>query len=107
MGPRTGRAAGYCSGFDAPGFMNGAPQGGGGRGLGFGGGRGGGGRGWRNRFYATGQPGWMRGDHGAETDAPEPTQDTPFLARQLEALKAQMSAIEERLNQALGGEAKK
>lgn len=106
MGPRTGRAAGYCSGFDAPGFMNGAPRGGGGRGLGFGRGRGGG-RGWRNRFYATGQPVWMRGDYDPDMDAPEPTQDTSFLARQLEALKAQMSAIEEQLNQALGGESKK
>ena len=34
MGPRTGRAMGYCSGYDAPGFMNPGP------GMGFGAGRG-------------------------------------------------------------------
>jgi len=55
LGPRTGRGAGYCSGFAAPGFMNR----GGGFGF-FGGGRGGGGRGWRNWFYATGLTGWQR-----------------------------------------------
>jgi len=37
MGPMTGRAAGYCAGFPAPGFMN--PVGGR-LGLGFGRGRG-------------------------------------------------------------------
>ncbi len=34
MGPMTGRAAGYCAGFNVPGFMN--PYGGAGRGRGFG-----------------------------------------------------------------------
>ena len=54
MGPMTGRGAGYCAGFAAPGFASG------GRGGFFGRGRGGG-RGWRNMFYATGCPaghGW-------------------------------------------------
>jgi hypothetical protein len=37
LGPRTGRAAGYCAGYPIPGFMN--PEPGFGRGLGFG-------RGW-------------------------------------------------------------
>ena len=57
-GPRTGRGAGYCSGFDAPGFANVGP------GRGFGGvgwGVGWGGHGRRNRFYATGMTGWQRG----------------------------------------------
>lgn len=47
-GPRTGRAMGYCSGYDAPGFMS--PRGFGGRFGGYGRGRGTGrgyGRGWR------------------------------------------------------------
>ncbi|MBN2590729.1 MAG: DUF5320 domain-containing protein [Sedimentisphaerales bacterium] len=44
MGPMTGRATGFCAGFQAPGFMNR----GGGRGFG---GRGAG-RGWRNRYCA-------------------------------------------------------
>ena len=37
MGPRTGRAFGYCSGFDTPGYVKGA---GGGYGRGMGSGRG-------------------------------------------------------------------
>lgn len=58
MGPMTGRAAGYCAGYSAPGFANQM----GGRGFwGGGGGFGrGGGRGRRNGFYATGLPGWQR-----------------------------------------------
>jgi hypothetical protein len=65
MGPRTGRGAGYCSGFDAPGWANWGPgrrfygRGGagmrGGRWGGYGAGRGGGYR-WRNWPYAPGVP---------------------------------------------------
>lgn len=58
MGPMTGRGAGYCAGFAGPGFA--------GRFFGggfFGRGRGGG-RGWRNMFYATGLPGWVRAGAG-------------------------------------------
>jgi len=59
MGPKTGRAAGYCAGYNAPGFANpihGRGFWGAGRGSGFGGG----GRGHRNMYYATGLPGWAR-----------------------------------------------
>ena len=49
-GPMTGRGAGYCGGFGAPGFTNPA-----GRGCG---------RGRRNWFYATGLPGWARAGMG-------------------------------------------
>ena len=59
MGPMTGRAAGYCAGSAAPGFIS-AP---GGRGF-RGGGGGRGGRGRRNRFYATGLTGWQRAAAG-------------------------------------------
>jgi len=45
FGPMTGRAAGYCAGYAAPGYMNPMP----GRGFGFGWGRGRG-RGWRSGF---------------------------------------------------------
>ena len=67
MGPMTGRGAGYCAGFQVPGFAN--PVAGRGIGYGFGrGGRGGskgrGGWGRRNMFYATGVPGWQRFDAG-------------------------------------------
>ena len=58
MGPRTGRGAGYCAGYSAPGWANPMP----GRGLQLGRGRDGGGRGRRHQywFYATGVPGWAR-----------------------------------------------
>ena len=57
MGPSTGRKAGYCAGYSVPGFMN--PYGTGVnpiRSLG-GFGRG---RGYRNMYYATGLPYWLR-----------------------------------------------
>ena len=62
MGPRTGRGAGYCSGFDTPGFANPMPRGGGGYGRqAFGRG---GGRGFRHRYYATGMPGYAGAGRG-------------------------------------------
>lgn len=59
-GPLTGRGAGYCAGYNVPGYANGGGFGGGrgGRGGGFGGG----GWGRRNRFYATGLTGWQRAE---------------------------------------------
>ena len=55
MGPMTGRAAGYCAGFQMPGFVN--PMARWVYGFGTRGGRGGG-RGHRHWFYATGLTGW-------------------------------------------------
>jgi hypothetical protein len=50
LGPMTGRAAGYCAGYPAPGFMNPVP--GFGRGFGFGRGWGRGrGRGFRRGYW--------------------------------------------------------
>ena len=57
MGPMTGRGAGYCAGYPAPGYANA------GFGRGFGRRRGGG-WGRRNWFYATGLTGWQRGAYG-------------------------------------------
>ncbi|HDS01463.1 MAG TPA: hypothetical protein ENO22_01020 [candidate division Zixibacteria bacterium] len=61
LGPRTGRAAGYCSGYPAPGYANNRFGRGYGFGFGFGRGRGFGrglgmgyGRGWRHRNFAYG-----------------------------------------------------
>lgn len=74
LGPRTGRAAGYCAGYGMPGYMNPIP----GRGSGYWGwgrGRGGGwggGRGWRHGYYATGLTGWQRGVRGAGWSVPPP-----------------------------------
>ncbi len=94
MGPMTGRGAGYCAGFTVPGFANT------GRGPGFGRGRGcwGGGYGWRNRFYATGQPGWMRfGAMNPLPQNPDPEWEKQALKNQADALQAELAAVQERL----------
>jgi hypothetical protein len=109
MGPMTGRAAGYCAGYPVPGFMN--PWGRRGFGMGFGRGRGWfgrgagwGGRGWRNMYWATGMPGWMRfGGMGAvppavaPTAAPPPEVEKQFLEGQLEMMENEIKEIRKRL----------
>jgi hypothetical protein len=92
FGPMTGRAAGYCAGYDMPGYMSPFP----GRGFW---GRGGGGRGWRNWYYATGLTGWQRaamgpyGPYGAPYAAPY--YPPPVTAEQeREALLAQVKSLE-------------
>lgn len=88
MGPMTGRGAGYCAGFAAPGFANGAP------GFGFGGGGAfGRGRGRRNMYYATGVPGWARAQQPYVAPAPvAPVAAAP--AAGLDALKAQAAQMQ-------------
>ena len=99
MGPMTGHAAGFCAGYATPGFANPIPA----RGLGMGGGRGGGGRGYRNMFYATGQPGWMRFGGSAAPIAsapiqqPNPEMARQALARQAEILQSQLDAVKKRM----------
>ena len=102
MGPRTGRGAGYCNGFTAPGYGTvGGFRGwaaGYGRGRGFWH-RGGGGRGWRNWFYATGQPGWMRfGYSAAVPPMPDAEGEKRALLNEAEALQAELDAIRQRLD---------
>ena len=99
MGPMTGRAAGYCAGYAAPGYANAI----GGRGF-WGGGRGGrgGGRGWRNRFCATGLPGWARavyGFSGPVAPTPIAEQEVEGLKQQAEFLQNSLSQISERIEQ--------
>ena len=104
MGPMTGRGAGYCAGYDTPGYMN--PYGG--RGWGRGGGRGWGRGGWgrRNWFAATGMPGWMRARMGmpAWGGAPYPAAPPaawgapPAATDEHEALKAQAESLEATLD---------
>lgn len=97
MGPMTGRAAGYCAGYDRPGTANQAR--GCGLGLGLGRGRGGGGgRGWRNWFRATGLPRWMRGGPGpGPQGVRDPQPDREFLEQRAAALKAELAAVNQRL----------
>jgi len=84
-GPRTGRGLGYCSGYNTPGFANQMPNFRGGYGFG---GRGGG-RGWRNRYYATGVPGWV---------SPTPEQEVADLKAQADWLRGQLEAIQKRID---------
>jgi hypothetical protein len=100
MGPMTGRAAGYCAGYDAPGYTNPGP----GRGFGFGRG-GGGGRGyrWRNQYYATGMPGWARfgpapGWGAAPAWGAPPVWGAPTKEQEAKGLKAQAEWLQEQLD---------
>lgn len=106
LGPRTGRGAGYCSGFGMPGSMNPVP---GGSGFGLGRGRGigcrwfGGGRGWRNWYRETGLPRWERagyGYHGSYAYGAGLTVDEEmdFLKNQAGFLKKQLDEIENRIS---------
>ena len=102
QGPMTGRAAGYCAGAPEPGYMNPAPGGGFGNwGGGFrgqgGGGRGG--RGRRNRFYATGLPGWARAGRDFGPPAPYVAPFAPSMTREreMELLREQADHFNEAL----------
>lgn len=81
-GPMSGRQAGYCVGYDAPGYANPAPR------LGLARGFRGGRRGRRNMFYATGLPRWAR-----ESFAP------PTLKAQADWLKEQIETIAKRIEE--------
>jgi hypothetical protein len=98
-GPMSGRAAGTCAGSGMPGSANPVP--GRGFGMGFGRGRGaggrgpvGGGRGWRNMFFATGLPGWMRFG------------DQQTLKTQVEGLQSELDFIKKRLENTKDDDAK-
>ena len=107
MGPLTGRGAGFCAGYDAPGYGNPIP----GRGFGrhfWGRGWRGGGRGWRHWYYATGLPGWMRLGFGwpappmaaAWGAGPMPSeQELQVLRDHAEALKAEVDQISVRIEE--------
>ena len=90
MGSRTGRSAGYCAGYNVPGYANPVS----GRG-GFGGGRG-----RRNMQYATGLPGWAR--YG-EAPYMAPYGEQPFVSQatpeqELEYLKDQAKYFQDSLD---------
>ncbi len=85
MGPMTGRAAGFCAGFERPGFANRMS----GRGFGMGFARGGG-FGRRNRFYATGMTGWQR----SFADVPQMSRD-----QEVEMLKNQAASLQNALQE--------
>lgn len=107
MGPMTGRAAGYCAGYNVPGYANPAPgRGYWGTGRGFGGGRG---RGHRHMFYATGLPAWARSvgvpyamaPYGAQPYIPQsnPEQELGFLKDQAEYFQNALEDINKRITE--------
>jgi hypothetical protein len=99
----TGRAAGYCAGYDVPGYAGGGY---GGRGWGVGR-RGGWGRGhrWRHWFYETGLPGWARfggGPGWGYGPYPEPVtreQEVASLKAQADWLKKELDAVNQCLEE--------
>ncbi len=105
MGPMTGRAAGFCVGYAAPGYANfvgGCGYWGRGMGRGRGFGVQGGGRGWRNQFYATGLPGWARpgfGFSGPVGPTVTPNEELESLKQQAEFLQNSLSQVSERIGQ--------
>ena len=97
MGPMTGRGAGYCAGFGAPGFASPGP--GWGRGYGRGWGRGYGWRmaGWPGRFY--GMPRWVEpaGPWSARQITRE--EELEYLRGQADMLKQELDAIGGRIGE--------
>jgi len=99
MGPMTGRAAGFCAGYDRPGFTN--PIGGR-LGGGFGWGRGGGfGRGMGRWGYSGvvpfGTPSYGAVPYGSAPYAPE--QELGFMQNQAKALGEQLEQIQKRISE--------
>ncbi|MEO0077421.1 MAG: DUF5320 domain-containing protein [candidate division WOR-3 bacterium] len=90
----TGQAAGFCAGYGMPGYANPAFR----RGLGRNRSFRAGGRGWRNCYYATGMPGWMRfGGHAAPCAWPSPDAEKQALKSEADAIRSELEAIEKRL----------
>ena len=101
MGAMTGGMRGLCNpNYQSSGAAGFRP------GLGRGGGRG---RGYRNMYWATGVTGWRRpnpaGFQGAPFIAPNPgDQGIDFLKNQAEALKAELDAVNARLQEIESGD---
>ncbi len=95
QGPMTGRMAGFCAGYENPGFVNAGWGRGGGGGFGRGG-RGRGGYGFRNRYHATGLTGWQRAAMVPPGDHPAYAAPIPAMTREqeVEAMKRQAGYLE-------------
>lgn len=99
-GPMTGRAAGYCAGYSAPGYTSAL----GGRGY-FGLGARGRGRGYRHWYHATGVAGRARAMRGLPAwggyGYPYPSPPAPVVSPQqeMEMLKADAQELERDLGE--------
>lgn len=87
MGRFTGRGAGYCAGYTAPGYANS---------MGYGYGRG---RGFRRRFFAPVAPRWGYFGHPAYDEAYEPVVDEKeALKRHADYLEGELDYVKKRLS---------
>lgn len=87
MGPLTGRGAGFCNGYDAPGYANYT-----GFGRGFG-------RGFRRMFYAGAAPRWGRVGYPTYDIPYEPVVDEKkVLKEQEDFLEGQLEQVKKRLS---------
>ena len=107
MGPMTGRGAGYCAGYPAPGYMNPLPgrglglgfRGGWGRGAGFGRGLGlgfRGGRGW-GAGYGGAYPAYA--PPNTYSQPPTPAQEADMLKGQAEYFAGMLDDIKKRISE--------
>jgi hypothetical protein len=101
MGAMTGRRAGYCAGSAGLDYAFIGRR----RGFGTGAGRGGGfrsasgGRGWRNQYFATGLPGWMRSrPYGGPVGRADWPADQAALKRRSQVLQSELDAINKQLD---------
>ncbi len=85
MGPRTGRGAGFCNGYNRPGYMNG------GAGTGFGYGRG------MGRGYGRGMGYGYAAPYGASYTPYSKETEKGYLENEISILKEQLKASEARL----------
>lgn len=97
----SGRGAGYCAGFGAPGFMTPGPGRGFGRGLGFRGGRG---RRCRGMMFApwggrVPQAGPWPAQPAPGFAGPSREQEREMLQGQIEHLENTLSDLQQRLNE--------
>ena len=99
LGPRTGRAAGYCSGHPIPGYMNPGPTFGRGFGRGLG-------RGFGRGFWGRGRGFWGRGYRDPyywpqPNICPQPSKDEEkaYLEEMIKDLEEEMKYMRNRIQE--------
>ena len=101
FGPMTGRGAGYCAGYPAPGYMNPGMRGG----MGYGRGRGfgrmhyWGGPGWGGPGYGAYGPGYAPGYAPYPAGYPTVEEERELLSRQVEALEDELQLMRQRMQE--------
>jgi len=103
-GARSGRAAGFCAGFEMPGYANTPISGGLGMGrrrrLGGGEGPMAEGRGWRHRYFSTERPGHRYFANNLSPVQPAyPELEKDYLRNRSQALQSELDAINKRLGE--------